>query len=104
MEKRRVSFSFGVEYNTSAEKVEKIPAIIKNIISQNELAEANRVHFKKFGDSSLDFEVVYYLASSEYGKYMDVQEKINLAIIEAFEKEKIVFAYPTQTIYLNKNI
>lgn len=104
MEKRRASFSFGVEYNTSAEKIRKIPAIIKNIISQKESVELNRVHFKKFGDFSLDFEVVYYLMNSEYGKYMDVQEEINLAIIEEFEKEKIVFAYPTQTIYFNKKI
>jgi len=50
----------------------------------------------------LDFEVVYYLNSSDYNKYMDTQQEINLAIKEKFEKESIKFAYPTQTIFINK--
>jgi len=33
---------------------------------------------------------------------MDIQQKINIAIQEIFRKEKIDFAYPTQTIYVNK--
>jgi small-conductance mechanosensitive channel len=39
---------------------------------------------------------------SDYVKYMDTQQEINYAIIEAFEKEGIEMAFPTQTILLNK--
>jgi len=67
-----------------------------------ELAELDRVHFKKIGDFSLNFEVVYYMKVSDYVKYMDTQQEINYAIIEAFEKEGIEMAFPTQTILLNK--
>ena len=33
---------------------------------------------------------------------MDAQQKINLDIVEAFDKEKIDMAFPTRTVYLNK--
>lgn len=102
MEKRRIVFSFGVVYETSTEKLKKIPSTIKEIIDKIELADIDRVHFKKFGDFSLNFEVVYYLKSRDYSKYMDTQQEINLAIKERFEKEGIEMAYPTQTIFLNK--
>ena len=102
MEKRRIVFAFGVVYETPTEKVRKIPDIVKNVINSVNLAETDRVHFNKFGDSSLNFEVVYYLNSSDYNEYMDVQQQINLAIKQEFEKEKIEFAYPTQTVFINK--
>jgi len=102
MEKRRIVFDFGVTYETPSEKVKKIPGMVKRIMGDMELADLDRVHFNKFTDSSLNFEVVYYLNSSEYNDYMDVQQEINLAIKNALEKEQIDFAYPTQTVYLNK--
>jgi hypothetical protein len=102
MSKRRAIFNFGVEYSTSKKKLEKIPTIVKKIINNIELASLDRAHFKSFGDSSLDFEVVYYVDSSDYAKYMDIQQEINLALVLAFEKEKINFAFPSRTIYMAK--
>ena len=102
MERRRIVFGFGVTYETSTEKVKKIPDIIRYIIGEARLADIDRVHFKEFGDFSLNFEVVYYLDSSDYGEYMNTQQEINLALKERFEKEGIEFAYPTQTVFVNK--
>jgi len=102
MEKRRITFGFGIEYETLTEKLKKIPQIVKDIIDNIELADLDRVHFKRFGDFSLDYEVVYYIKTSDYTKYMDIQQEINLALKQEFEKQEIVFAYPTQTIYLSK--
>jgi small-conductance mechanosensitive channel len=34
--------------------------------------------------------------------YLEVQERINLGIYEEFEKNKIEFAFPTQTLHINK--
>ncbi|KPJ56327.1 hypothetical protein AMJ49_05180 [Parcubacteria bacterium DG_74_2] len=102
MEKRRIVFGFGVTYETPTEKLKIIPDIIREIIEKAELAEIDRVHFKEFGDFSLNFEVVYFLNSSDYNDYMNTQQEINLAIKQRFEQEKIEMAYPTQTIFLNK--
>jgi len=102
MDKRRVVFNLGVVYETSTEKLKMIPEIIKQVIDKIELADLDRVHFNKFGDFSLNYEIVYYLNSSEYNDYMNVQQAINLNIKQEFEKEKIEFAYPTQTVFLSK--
>jgi len=102
LKKRRIVFTFGVTCDTPLKKLKKIPEMILKIIEKMELAELDRVHFKKIGDSSLNFEVVYYMKVGDYVTYMDTQQAINFAIIEAFEKEGIELAFPTQTIFLNK--
>lgn len=102
MEKRRVVFGFGVAYETTGEKLRKIPKIVKEIVEGIKLAELDRVHFKEFGDFSLNYEVVYYANTAEYGVYMDMHQEINLEIKERLEKEGIEFAYPTQTVYIKK--
>ena len=103
MEKRRISFGFGVTYETPVKKLEKIPDMVTKIINDIKDVECNRVHFKEFADSSLNFEIIYYVDDSDYNRYMDIQQEINLNILRAFEKEKISMAYPTQTLYLNKS-
>jgi small-conductance mechanosensitive channel len=102
MEKRRIAFTFGVTYDTSVKKLKKIPKIVKAIFDKTDKADIDRVHFKEYGDFSLKYEVVYYVDTNDYNVYMDVQQEVNLNLKEAFEKEKIEFAYPTQTIFLNK--
>ncbi|MFW6290915.1 MAG: mechanosensitive ion channel family protein [Spirochaetota bacterium] len=100
MEQRRVVFKVGVVYGTEPEAVRAIPGIIESIIASEELAVFDRAHFASYGDWSLVFEVVYYVASPDYNLYMDVQERINLAIYEAFSERDIEFAFPTQTLHL----
>jgi small-conductance mechanosensitive channel len=102
LRKRRVIFKFGVAVNTSLDKLKIIPAIIENIIKNVKFAEFSRVHFTEIGDFSHNFEVVYYMETPDYTKYLDAKEEINLAIIEAFEKEDIVMPFPTQTILFEK--
>ena len=105
MRKRRISFSFGVIYATPTNKLKKIPDIIRDIIDSDKLEyvdKLDRVHFTEFGDFSLNFDIIYFLKTKDYVKYKDTQQEINFAIKEAFEKEGIEMAFPTQTIFLNK--
>lgn len=102
MRRRRVLFNFGVTYQTSAKQLKTIPGLVKGIIESNEDTIFDRAHFAKYGASSLDFEVVYYVDGSDYNKYMDIQQAINLAIYQEFQTHHIEFAYPTQTLYVNQ--
>jgi small-conductance mechanosensitive channel len=103
MAERRVVFALGVTYQTPSEKLKKIPGMIKEMIEAQESTRFDRAHFKEFGDFSLNFEVVYWIASPDYNKYMDTQQTINLLIYERFAEESIEFAYPTQSLFLEKN-
>ncbi len=102
MERRRVVFKLGVVYQTTSKKLKIIPQIVKEIIEKQEDTAFDRGHFASYGDFSLNFEFVYYVTGSDYNKYMDIQQSINLTIYEAFEKEEIEFAYPSQTLFVNK--
>ncbi|MCF7907704.1 MAG: mechanosensitive ion channel family protein [Candidatus Omnitrophica bacterium] len=102
MQKRRVMFQLGTTYDTSLSKLKEIPKIIGEIIEGVEGATLDRAHFFSYGEFNLIFEVVYYVLSSDYNKYMDIQQEINLGIKGEFEKKKIEFAFPTQTVHLTK--
>ena len=102
MERRRVVFKIGVTYQTDNQHLKEISTIITGIIKSIEDTVFDRAHFFAFGDFSLVFEVVYYVLSSDYNKYMDIQQEINIRMKEEFEKRGIEFAYPTQTLYLSR--
>ena len=51
-------------------------------------------------DSSLNFELVYYIDTRDYTTALNAQQAINLGIMEAFAQEGIEFAFPSQTLYL----
>ncbi|GIV59224.1 MAG: hypothetical protein KatS3mg043_0313 [Rhodothermaceae bacterium] len=101
MHERRVVFSVGVTYQTPREKLEKIPAMIQEIVEAQDMVRFDRAHFKEFGPSSLNFEVVYWVLDPDYTLYMNIQQAINLALYERFAREGIDFAYPTQTLYVH---
>ena len=100
MSERRIIFNFGVVYQTPLEKLKTIKMIVRDIIDKTETARFDRVHFKEYGDSSLNFEAAYFVQSSDYSTYMDVQESINLEIFRRFRDEGIQFAYPTRTVFI----
>ena len=102
MQRRRVVFRLGVTYQTPLAKLRGVPEVIAEIIRGIEDTAFDRAHFFSYGDFSLVVEVVYYVLGSDYTKYMNIQEQINFRIYEEFEKRKIEFAYPTQTLYLSK--
>lgn len=102
---RRRSFStLGVVYETGGEKLGQIPLLIKDIIDKHPKTEYERAHFVEFGDFSLNFEVAYYVLTSNYITYLDTRQEINLEIIKTFRIQNIEFAYPTQTLLAGKQL
>ena len=102
LKKRRVVFTVGVEYGTPLEKLKAIPKMITEIINAEEKSEADRVHFTEFGDSNLNYEIVYFVDSNEYLDFANAQQNINFKIVEKFAEQGIEMAYPTQTIHVVK--
>lgn len=102
MDYRRIAFAIGVTYETPSKKLEKIPGIIQKVIEAQKKTRFDRTHFKNFGDFSLNYEIIYFLDTTDYAEYMDTQQEINLGIKRAFEKEGIEFAYPTQKVFVSK--
>lgn len=99
---RRILFGFGVTYDTGRDKLRAIPAIVREIIEGMEKTRFDRAHFKQFGASSLDFEVVYFVLDPDYNLYMDIQQEINFELYRRFDDLNIEFAFPTRTLHVRQ--
>jgi small-conductance mechanosensitive channel len=102
LQKRRIVFYVGVTYDTPNEKLKKIPSMIIDIINNVKTATPQFVNFQEFGDFSLKFFISYFVHAPDYGSYLAVQEQINLAIREAFERDGIEMAYLKNALFIKK--
>lgn len=101
MQTRRIVFGIGVTYGIDKAQLRSVPAILREIVEAQSQANFDRAHFKSYGASSIDFEVVYIVQTPDYGVFMDIQQEINFALFDRFADEGIEFAYPTRTVHLS---
>ncbi len=100
LERRRAEISFGVEYSTPYDKLQQISNIVKEIVNSTEIVDFDRVYFSEFGDSSLNFQLIYYVVSSSILEYAEKIEEINMKIMAELTKINVGFAFPTRTLYI----
>jgi len=102
MEKRRNTITIGVEYSTDFEKLKEIKDILKNITKEIKDIEIYAINFDKLNSFSLDFKLIYYVLNGDYNRHLEIQETLNYEIIKAFREKDIHFAFPSQTLYIQK--
>lgn len=98
MDERRVAFNVALSFRTPLDKVRDVPELIREVIEPIEKTRFDRAHLRFFDDYALKYEVVYYVLSSDFNLYMDVQQAINFGLLEAFEARDIKFAMPVRSI------
>jgi small-conductance mechanosensitive channel len=98
MTERRVDFRIAVTYGTPQAKLERIPAIARDAVAQHPLVRFDRAHFRTLRDWSLEFDVIYFIASSDFNVYVDIQQQINLELMRRLEAEEIGLAVPMQVV------
>ena len=101
MRERRVVLEVGLLYTTSLSAIKEVPGVLEEAIRATEGARFDRAHFKRFGDSALIFEAVYYIDTGDYAAFMDRQQAINMALLDSLRKRKLEFAFPTRTLHLD---
>ncbi|MDD3175690.1 MAG: mechanosensitive ion channel family protein [Candidatus Nanoarchaeia archaeon] len=98
---RRVKLVLGLEYSTTTKKLNQAKKILSDLVLKNKSTDdKSLVNFVGFNSSSLDLQVIYWI--KDLDRILETKDEINFAIKEQFEKNKINFAYPFQTIYLKK--
>lgn len=98
MSERRVDFRIAVTYDTPPEKLERIPTIAREAVQRHPLVRFDRANFRALREWSLEFDVIYVIASSDFAVYADIQQQINLELIRRFTEEGIAFAKPAQVV------
>ena len=99
---RRTTFTIGVTYDTSSEKLKTAVRILRDVMEQHAGTETSRAHFKSYGESALILDVAHWCKYLDYSKYLACIEEINFEIKQRFEDEGIEMAFPTQTVHLVK--
>jgi small-conductance mechanosensitive channel len=97
MYERRILFAINIDYRTPLEKLKIVPGLLKSIVEQQKLTRFDRAHFAAYSDWALRFEVVYFVLTSEFNKYMDIQQAINFRIFEELKKNEIYFVTPVHS-------
>jgi len=100
MDERRILFHFGVQYDTGYDRLRRIPDVVREAVEAAPNCRFDRAHFAEFGDSSLDFEVVYFMTVPDFASYRDTQQAINLELYRRMEEMGVSFAFPTRTLHL----
>jgi small-conductance mechanosensitive channel len=102
MELRRIAFRFVIAYGAELAKAQAIIPSVKKAIVSIEGTRFDRAHLLQFSERGLEYEVVYYVLSSDYNRYMDIQQEINFSIMRQIQEEGLEFGraemrvhYPT---------
>lgn len=100
---RRVVMKIGLTYDTSAEDMNKALGILRNIPSKVQYASPNDliVNFSDFTDSALVITFIYFIEKA--GDIGKVTSDMNMEVLASFNQAGLNFAFPTQTIYLEKD-
>jgi small-conductance mechanosensitive channel len=91
-----------VAYSTPLEKIKAIPALLESIVREHEHARFERCHLKTLGDSSLLFELSYFVRQPSANPLLDLQQAVNYRILDAFKGLGVEFAYPPQFVVFDR--
>ena len=101
---RRVNFNIGLTYDATEEQIQKVVSTIQKFVDEHPNTNQDGIiHFVEFGPSSLDIMILYYIDTMDWGVFLKVKEEINFEIMRIVQAEKADFAFPTQTIHLDKS-
>lgn len=97
---RRVKFSIGISYGTSADKIRKICDEIQIYIDEHKhTSHDGIVIFENFGEYSFNIMILYFIQIMEYNEYMKIKEDINFRIMEIVKSNGAEFAFPARVVY-----
>jgi MscS family membrane protein len=103
----RINWIITLQYNTTIEQLKKIRDEIEKYISTSKDYKISdntehAVRVDKFSDSSIDMYVRCFTVTDEWSEWLKVKERLALAIKEIVEKNSASFAFPSQSIYVEK--
>ena len=100
LQERRIVYTFGITYDTTPAQAEEVTRIVRRVIESSSRLRFDRAHLLSFGESSLDYEVVFFVLAPDYNLYMDERQALNLKLMAEFATIGVEFAFPTRTVHV----
>jgi small-conductance mechanosensitive channel len=96
---RRCQLPFGLIYQTAPDQLEKVSSLAKGAVESRKGCTFVRCAILGFGPSSIDFELLFDVRSTDANKVAGDRTAVALAVLRSFAEHKLAFAYPTQTTF-----
>ena len=100
-----ISWIITLQYNTTIDQLKKIRDEIEKYITTHKDFKVNMgyaVRVDKFSDSSIDMFIRCFTVTDDWGEWLGVKERLALEIKQIVEKNNASFAFPSQSIYVEK--
>lgn len=98
---RRVQILIHVPFETDKDKLKEIPSILKAAVESVEQTVFAFARFSNISDYSFDYTLAYYINEIDYNRYMELLEKVNLAIVEKLREFGVFITYPIEVVKLD---
>lgn len=94
----------GLRYETTPDQLRLVLARLRELLLRHPKVsmEPARVRFLGYGDYSLDIEIFAFVQTRDWGEFLAIQEDINLRIKNVVEAAGTDFAFPSQTLYMER--
>ena len=105
---RRIDWAIGLEYRTTSDQLKNIKEQIENFIKTNPNFSTSEntilaVKIEQFAASSIDIRLICFTKTAQYLEWMNVKDLLAMEIKNIVEKNKASFAFPSTSIYVEKN-
>ena len=106
---RRINWIIGLEYSSTIGQIKKFTEQIETYIKESKDFTVNEtyksyIRIDKFNDSSIDILIYCFSSTNDWETFLEIKEKLAVEIKNKVEELGLVFAYPSQSIYIEKNI
>ena len=104
---RRINWIVGLEYNSTLDQIKKLTDFLKNYLINSDDFIVNEnfrayVRLDKFNDSSIDILIYCFTSTNDWETFLEIKEKLAFEIKKKIEDLDLNFAFPSRTIYVDK--
>ena len=105
---RRINWVIGLEYNSTLDQIKNLTEFLRNYISESSEFIINEnykayVRIDKFNDSSIDILIYCFTSTNDWERFLEIKENLAFVIKSKVEELNLSFAFPSQSIYIEKN-
>ncbi len=102
--KRRISEYIDITYDTPPEKIQMAVDICRRVVEEHPgMLDYKQIHLNQMDSHSLRIFLYVFTKTTDWGEYLKIRHELFLKIISEFNAQGIEFAFPTQTLYLNRD-
>jgi len=106
---RRINWMIGLEYRTTSEQLKNIKNQIEEYIKNNDDFSKSEntmlsVKIDQFAASSIDIRLICFTKTKQFQEWLSVKDTLALEIKNIVEKNKASFAFPSTSVYVEKNL